>query len=68
MMTALCDPKKMPDCANGEPVTIPKNAQPVFYRVPARALAAGPVIIRAAQRPLDEGERAPWLRKRAGAA
>jgi len=68
MMTALCDPPRMPDRAKGEPVTIPKNAQRVFYRVPIRAVDAGPVILRAAPRPLDESERALWLRKRPGAA
>lgn len=67
-MTALCDPQKMPDRATGEPVTIPKNAQRVFHRMPARAVDADPVILCAAPRPLDEGERALWRRKRPGAA
>ena len=67
-MTGLGDPHKMPDRATGEPVTIPKNAQRVFHRVPARALDAGPVILCAARRHLDEGEHALWRRKRPGAA
>lgn len=37
-------------------------------RIDWDAQDVGPVIIRAAQRLLDEGELAHWLRKRAGAA
>jgi hypothetical protein len=67
-MNALYDPQKMPDRANGQPVTIPKNARRVFHRVPASAVDFGPAILCAAPHHLDEGERALWRRKRQGAA